>query len=868
MAEESQPTKRHKQSEKHTEQNIPQASPNGDELDTQMPFPHGEEENKLDNDDSVESGREKKFFLDSDIRKTLDDKLVIITATLPKFQHLHGLISCQLLSEVERIPDPRGKSQGYQYLRVTLKDAISKLHASTITLVEEMTQLRLYVSTQKDVVDTHKAKVAKQARLIKDSVAKEDADLSTEVEELRTKLASLQAEYASLEKEHSTAVTKLGVLSTRHTTLISETSLWEGTLSLVKTELNTLKRAHKKRSSAGGQSGSSEPNLSNVDEWALSNAGPRTAQQSVRDPLHAMNAFDRLSGLWASQPLGSEHPFANVIDRSTLTPPKNNEHKRVLCKAGATIIFYLLPADTTLALRYINALDFPRPATLLRVIKPKGNRAGEAQIPVVIKRLTAYIWRLLHQRVVYFTSTLAVGIRHAVNDENTEHPRHAWVERVPNHVKWLPRNYPFDIQHVILQLLDCDAILMPKRLDMSWYEAICLSTSGLDIVFKTTAELAKFMRHTHEDIPLFIAQGGVSNTTARVMGDSFTMDVPLGAYAVDFLNIPRTITAERLLEVLGDLNLQPQGFRDVTKGRGARAPIFRVGFPDKQLRHEAVLTLSGQIIPQLFRAPLRVSLARDIPRGHCFACGQKGHSARDKEKCFPTCRICHELMVVVEDGEEIEHKCLYIQEEYDPILFKQHFESRSRSQPSPTVRSRPNYFTTPQGRMPQTNQQPSPMQPLGSPPAQPSTQQWGARGPAAAPQLTFEQFQQQQLQQQQQQYQAYLQQQQQFQMPAQPQGHFQFQSQMQMTPSQRIPATTAPPALPTTTLVPPAGILPTAAALFPTTSTPTVLPSGRSSGEGSRRGSVRFWPGVEPIIAGPAPVPSTGPEHGGGGGVR
>ena len=187
------------------------------------------------------------------------------------------------------------------------------------------------------------------------------------------------------------------------------------------------------------------------------------------------------------------------------------------------------------------------------------------------------------------------------------------------------------------------------------------------------AELAKFMRHTHEDIPLFIAQGGVSNTTARVMGDSFTMDVPLGAYAVDFLNIPRTITAERLLEVLGDLNLQPQCFRDVTKGRGALAPIFRVGFPDKQLRHEAVLTLSGQIIPQLFRAPLRVSLARDIPRGHCFACGQKGHSARDKEKCFPTCRICHELMVVVEDGEEIEHKCLYIQEEYDPILFKQHF---------------------------------------------------------------------------------------------------------------------------------------------------------------------------------------------------
>jgi hypothetical protein len=47
-----------------------------------------------------------------------------------------------------------------------------------------------------------------------------------------------------------------------------------------------------------------------------------------------------------------------------------------------------------------------------------------------------------------------------------------------------------------------EAILMPKRLDMSWYEAICLSISGLDIVFKTASELAKFMSHTHEDIPV------------------------------------------------------------------------------------------------------------------------------------------------------------------------------------------------------------------------------------------------------------------------------------------------------------------------------------------------------------------------------
>ena len=88
---------------------------------------------------------------------------------------------------------------------------------------------------------------------------------------------------------------------------------------------------------------------------------------------------------------------------------------------------------------------------------------------------------------------------------------------------------------------------MPKKIDLSWYEGICLLTGGLDIVFQTTADLITFMGHTDFEIPLYIAQGGVSNTSARIMGHVFTMDEALGAYAVDFLNLPRTITAERLL---------------------------------------------------------------------------------------------------------------------------------------------------------------------------------------------------------------------------------------------------------------------------------------------------------------------------------
>jgi hypothetical protein len=86
---------------------------------------------------------------------------------------------------------------------------------------------------------------------------------------------------------------------------------------------------------------------------------------------------------------------------------------------------------------------------------------------VVITQLTAYIWHLLEQRVVYFTPTLAVGIRHAVNDESTVEARHAWVERVPNASQWLPRNYPFGIQDAIWRHLKVRVVIMPKKLDLS-----------------------------------------------------------------------------------------------------------------------------------------------------------------------------------------------------------------------------------------------------------------------------------------------------------------------------------------------------------------------------------------------------------------
>jgi hypothetical protein len=53
MAEDNQPTKRHKTSNTHTEHNTTQASPIGDELDSQILIAIGEEENKQETDGNM-----------------------------------------------------------------------------------------------------------------------------------------------------------------------------------------------------------------------------------------------------------------------------------------------------------------------------------------------------------------------------------------------------------------------------------------------------------------------------------------------------------------------------------------------------------------------------------------------------------------------------------------------------------------------------------------------------------------------------------------------------------------------------------------------------------------------------------------------
>jgi hypothetical protein len=175
--------------------------------------------------------------------------------------------------------------------------------------------------------------------------------LNTPIDELQETLRILKGEYVTLDTAYKQNLTKLDVLTTRLSILVSETALWEGTSKEVKATLNKQKRAFRKRKALGTQSSSSEPDLSNVEEWVLLYTGPRTAQQRIRDPLQHINVFDRLSCMWASQPMGKAHPFATVADRSTLTAPGEGKTNG---SSASNSDYYFLP----LTGRYVPSTPF------------------------------------------------------------------------------------------------------------------------------------------------------------------------------------------------------------------------------------------------------------------------------------------------------------------------------------------------------------------------------------------------------------------------------------------------------------------------------------------------------------------------------
>ena len=214
MAEESHISKRHKTSETHTQHDLPQGTPIGEDLDPQIQFPSGEEELKQDGDGKDDSEGEQNSFRVTDTCKILDDHLNLITSNLPEFKHRHALVSANLLGEVDKIEDSREKNKAFQHLRVSLKNIIPQLNSSKASLQHEISQLQITISSLKDLVDIHKAKVTKQGKLLRDALShSEDADLTFQVDDLKVELEKLQEEHAMLDQDYQTETQKLEALT-------------------------------------------------------------------------------------------------------------------------------------------------------------------------------------------------------------------------------------------------------------------------------------------------------------------------------------------------------------------------------------------------------------------------------------------------------------------------------------------------------------------------------------------------------------------------------------------------------------------------------------------------------------------------------
>jgi hypothetical protein len=124
-----------------------------------------------------------------------------------------------MLGVIDELKDSRTKHQACQFLRRSLKEAISRIQDSTSSVE---TEIQNNVSGQKDTVDILKAKVVKNRKLLNESQLAEDANLSVQTLEYEETLSNLTGELAPLDQTYLADITQLKLLKQSHSTLVSE----------------------------------------------------------------------------------------------------------------------------------------------------------------------------------------------------------------------------------------------------------------------------------------------------------------------------------------------------------------------------------------------------------------------------------------------------------------------------------------------------------------------------------------------------------------------------------------------------------------------------------------------------------------------
>ena len=106
MAEESQPTKKHKNNTISTLTDIQECESIGVHIPTPIVNPIGDEA-------KVDAPLANENFMNSDARLLIDDNLLNITRDLPEFQKLHAQTAEVIMTTAEQIEVPLERSHAY-----------------------------------------------------------------------------------------------------------------------------------------------------------------------------------------------------------------------------------------------------------------------------------------------------------------------------------------------------------------------------------------------------------------------------------------------------------------------------------------------------------------------------------------------------------------------------------------------------------------------------------------------------------------------------------------------------------------------------------------------------------------------------------
>ena len=149
-----------------------------------------------------------------------------------------------------------------------------------------------------------------------------------------------------------------------------------------------------------------------------------------------------------------------------------------------------------------------------------------------------YLWRHLEQRVLCFQGVY-FGIKGTYNRETDMVSRHMWATQTyVAKNKFTPLDFPLNVQNDFLANHKIAMLINPQRLDCNWFDAICLTVTGLDMFLKHAVDLDKIKRAPKNKCALQVSK--ITNSTDTVtIGNKEVESQELGPYRLILKRLQR-----------------------------------------------------------------------------------------------------------------------------------------------------------------------------------------------------------------------------------------------------------------------------------------------------------------------------------------